>query len=191
MGTHPIFESDFDCLTEQIYNGLQSGQRGTRTAFPTVGELSTSATIQLASTQTNSPRHGGPTLRQVDASQCKPGQCTWQCEFGIGFDVCAARIAQGYQRQNDEHGQSAGHVANGDATDQQALRSGSTHPVGRDVSHYCYYVSNLEVFRVKTVASSTLPLVTRPIKRMFTLHFFVLSLSLSLTCNFQLIIQVK
>jgi len=27
MGTHPIFESDFDCLTEMIKNGASRGNR--------------------------------------------------------------------------------------------------------------------------------------------------------------------
>jgi len=27
MGTHPIFESDFDCLTEMIKNGATCGNR--------------------------------------------------------------------------------------------------------------------------------------------------------------------
>jgi len=39
MGTHPIFESDFDCLTETLENGLSGSRAKTHNGAPVARQL--------------------------------------------------------------------------------------------------------------------------------------------------------
>merc|ERR1712212_74252 len=70
MGTHPIFESDFDCLTEMDFNLNDFGQPGPNSQ-PSYSEP-IHQSIEYSNPTYTSGEHGGGHVDQVPGSFVRP-----------------------------------------------------------------------------------------------------------------------